>query len=57
MSLVISALAFETAISLVLSIAKYNFLSPSGGDLPNGTYVPLTVIPASEYSDICAKAS
>ena len=56
-SRVISIFAFCTAISFVLSMAKNSFLSPSGGALPAGKYVPRTVIPASEYSDICASAS
>ena len=56
-SRVISILAFWTAISFVLSMAKNNLRSPSGGALPAGKYVPRTVIPASEYSDIWASAS
>lgn len=52
MSLDTSALALLTANSLVDSIARYNFLSPSGGVFPGAMYVPLTVKPASEYSEI-----
>ena len=45
------------AISLVASIARYSLRSSSLGFLPGGKYVPRTVIPASEYSQIWAKAS
>lgn len=54
---VISDLALATASSWELSMARYSFLSPSGGFLPGGTYVPRTVIPASLYSLISASAS
>lgn len=54
---VISDLALATASSCELSIARYSLRSPSGGGLPGGTYVPRTVMPASEYSLIKASAS
>lgn len=54
---VISDLALATASSCELSMARYSLRSPSGGVLPGGTYVPRTVIPASEYSLINASAS
>ena len=57
MSRVISFLAFCMAMSLVASMARYSFLSPSFGSLLGGKYVPLTVMPASEYSQIWARAS
>lgn len=54
---VISDLALATASSCELSMARYSFRSPSGGVFPGGTYVPRTVMPASEYSLISASAS
>ena len=57
MSLVISFLALLMANSLVASMARYKRRSPSFGSLPGCTYVPRTVIPASEYSQIWANAS
>jgi len=54
---VTSDFAFCMASSLVASIARYNFLSPSFGSFFGGRYVPRTVIPASENSHICASAS
>lgn len=54
---VISFFAFPMDNSLVASIAKYNFRSSSLGCFPGLKYVPRTVIPASEYSQIWASAS
>ena len=57
MSRVISFLALPMAISLVASIARYNLRSSSLGCFRGSMYVPRTVIPASEYSQIWANAS
>lgn len=53
----ISAFALLMASSFVASMAKYSLRSPSFGSLPGGKYEPLTVIPASEKSEMVAKAS
>lgn len=55
---IISFLALLMANSLVASMAKYSFRSSSPlGSLFGGKKVPRTVMPASENSQICARAS